>query len=78
MDKTISINDLHLQCCKTLYEEKREKNISLKKEPLPAADAHPFAHRPRQLAPAAERRGAVRWSSEQRGERGRTANGGEE
>jgi hypothetical protein len=55
--KTDSSNVLDLHAAKHRYEAKREKKLSLKKDALPAADVHPFAHRPRQLAPAAEREG---------------------
>jgi hypothetical protein len=46
--------------------KQRERRNSLKKDALPAADAHPFAHRPRQLAPAAKRRGGERQTRERR------------
>jgi hypothetical protein len=55
--------------CKTHpYAAGERRNPRRKKVPLPAADAHPFAHRPRQLARAAERKVGARQSNEQRGE----------
>jgi hypothetical protein len=48
--------------------------LSQKKQTLPAADVHPFAHRPWQLAPAAE----AEQGAEGRGGEGRKRSSREE
>jgi hypothetical protein len=51
-----------------MFAENKEKKLSLKNGPLLATDAHLFAHRPRQLAPATKQGGEEK-DDQERGRR---------